>query len=173
MIDSSSFQRNAFFILTSPFPDCKLHFYFGGIMDKEAAEIINLKFLVADDDLSLRKVVRHQLNTLGVVKLSEANNGRDALQLLEKGINSIPFDFIISDWNMPSLSGLELLKKCRNHNNPSIKNIAFMLVTSESEASQVKEAITAGVDQYIVKPVRQENLEEKLRLVYRKRFQKK
>lgn len=135
-------------------------------------EIIPLRFLVVDDDNSLRKVVTYELKQIGVMKITEATNGSHAWTLLEKSIGSASeFDVVISDWNMPSMSGLELLKKCRAH--ATLKNIGFMLVTSESETAHVKQAITEGVDNYIVKPVRTEPFQEKLKVLYQKRFGKK
>jgi two-component system chemotaxis response regulator CheY len=131
----------------------------------------NLSFLVVDDMATMRKVVSHQLRGLGATHITEASDGSIAKQILEKAAaTSQPIQFIISDWNMPTVSGLELLKFCRSH--PSYKEIAFLLVTAEAEMSQVSEAISTGVDNYVVKPFTPASFSEKLSDVYTKRFKK-
>lgn len=140
-------------------------------MNDAISAIQLLRFLVVDDDNSIRKIVTYELKKMGVLKITEASNGPSAWTALEKSSGNNGFDIIISDWNMPIMSGLSLLKKCRSH--AEFRDIAFMLVTSESDMAQVKEAIEAGVDGYIVKPVKTKTFEEKLMSVYQKRFVKK
>jgi two-component system chemotaxis response regulator CheY len=140
-------------------------------MRDELAALQLLKFLVVDDDNSIRKIITYELKKIGVLKITEASNGPNAWTALEKSIGNNSFDIVISDWNMPIMSGLELLRKCRAHSE--FKQLAFMLVTSESEMPQVKEAIEAGVDGYLVKPVKTKMFEEKLIAVYNKRFAKR
>ncbi|MDR3606122.1 MAG: response regulator [Oligoflexia bacterium] len=130
-----------------------------------------LRFLVVDDMLTMRKIISQSLRGLGVTQIQEANDGTTAWAILEKGLDSPTApNFIVSDWNMPQMTGLELLKKCRAHEK--LKSIAFLLVTAEAEAAQVKEAILAGVDNYVVKPFTPAALQEKLNAVMAKRFPK-
>src|SRR4051794_23081107 len=113
------------------------------------ANIATLKFLVVDDMLTMRKIVAQQLRLLGVTQIVEAQNGALAWEVLqrEKAGNE-PVQFVVSDWNMPEMTGIDFLKKVRA--NPDTKNLAFVLVTAESEGSQVGDAIKAGVDSYVV-----------------------
>lgn len=130
--------------------------------------LFELKFLVVDDMMTMRKIVIQQLKGMGVQQLEEANDGSVAWTKLEEAVaKGAPFQFIVSDWNMPELKGIDLLKKCRAH--PTYKNIGFLLVTAESEVEQVKEALTAGVDNYLVKPFTPTSFQEKLMAAYSKR----
>lgn len=132
----------------------------------------DLRFLVVDDMLTMRKIVSQQLKTMGVASIAEANDGTTAWEALEKAAaENSPFHFIVSDWNMPQMSGIELLKKCRA--STAYKDIAFLLVTAEAEATQVKEALLAGVDNYVVKPFTPQSFQEKMGAVFNKRFAKK
>jgi two-component system chemotaxis response regulator CheY len=136
------------------------------------AELSQLQFLVVDDMLTMRKIVSQQLKAMGVTQITEANDGTTAWQVLETAAATperAP-KFIVSDWNMPQMKGIDLLKKCRSH--PVYKDIAFLLVTAEAEASQVKEAIIAGVDNYVVKPFTPASFQEKMNAVFNKRFKK-
>lgn len=129
----------------------------------------DLRFLVVDDMLTMRKIVSQQLKTLGVTQITEANDGTVAWEILEKAAAaSQPIHFIVSDWNMPEMKGIDLLRKCRA--SSAYKDVAFLLVTAEAEAAQVKEAITAGVDNYVVKPFTPQAFQEKLGSVFTKRF---
>lgn len=133
------------------------------------AGIPDLHFLVVDDMLTMRKIVSQQLRGLGATRIQEANDGSTAWELLEKLIGKPDAPtFIISDWNMPQMKGIDLLRKCRSHE--AYRNIAFLLVTAEAEASQVKEAIMAGTDNYVVKPFTPASFQEKLSAVLKKRF---
>lgn len=132
----------------------------------------NLRFLVVDDMLTMRKIISQQLKNLGALTIVEANDGSVAWEILEReSKNPNPIQFVVSDWNMPIMKGLDLLKKCRSHAN--YKDLPFLLVTAEAELAQVKEAITAGVDSYVVKPFTPASFEEKLMAVYNKRFSRK
>lgn len=137
------------------------------------ATIPELKFLVVDDMSTMRKIVSAQLKANGATRLAEADDGATAWEQLEKCADNPAevFQFIVSDWNMPKLPGIELLRKCRAH--PVYKNIAFLMVTGEAEINQVKEALVAGVDNYVVKPFTPDAFKEKLLAVYNKRFGKK
>jgi two-component system chemotaxis response regulator CheY len=132
----------------------------------------DLRFLVVDDMATMRKVVAGQLRNLGVTQIVEASDGNVAMQTLERALaEKKPIQFVVSDWNMPNMSGLDLLVYCRKH--PDYKAVPFLLVTAETEMSQVSEAITAGVDSYVVKPFSPTSFSEKMTAVYNKRFPKK
>ncbi|MES2801278.1 MAG: response regulator [Bdellovibrionota bacterium] len=129
--------------------------------------IPNTKFLVVDDFATMRKVVKKVLVELGYSDIHEAADGKLALQLIQDAANNgTPFQCIISDWNMPNMTGLELLKACKA--DPKLKSIPFMLVTAESEKEQIIEAAKAGVSEYVVKPFNAATLKEKLTRVYNK-----
>ncbi|MCM2280044.1 MAG: response regulator [Oligoflexia bacterium] len=128
-----------------------------------------LRFLVVDDMLTMRKIITQQLKGLGVTMIAEANDGTVAWDNLEKAAAAgQPYHFIVSDWNMPEMKGIDLLKKCRA--SSSYKDVAFLLVTAEAEATQVKEAIVAGVDNYVIKPFTPQAFQEKLGAIFTKRF---
>jgi len=128
----------------------------------------DMRILVVDDMLTMRKIIGQQLKALGATNILEANDGTTAWEVLEREALSKPIQFIISDWNMPQMKGIELLKKCRAHE--VYKDIAFLMVTAEAEVTQVKEAVGAGVDNYVVKPFTPAAFEEKMKSVYTKRF---
>lgn len=125
------------------------------------------KFLVVDDFGTMRKIVKKALLDLGYVNAVEAVDGVNAYQILvEHSKTPQPFGFIISDWNMPNMPGIDLLKKCRSEE--AFKTIPFMLVTAESEQSQILEAAKAGVTDYVVKPFSPAMLKAKLENAYKK-----
>jgi len=102
--------------------------------------------LIVDDQQSMRGICKYILNQLGFQDIIEAKSGRDALGKMEKN----KFDLIISDWNMPDIDGLTLLKVLRKH--PKTAKMPFIMATGRSDKEQVKEAIQAGVNNYIIKP---------------------
>ena len=125
------------------------------------------KFLIVDDFGTMRKIVKKALSDLGYVNSVEAVDGQNAYQLLlDHAKTPEPFDFVISDWNMPNMAGIDLLKKCREED--PFKKIPFMLVTAESEQSQILEAVKAGVTDYVIKPFSPAMLKTKLENAYRK-----
>lgn len=127
----------------------------------------NTKFLVVDDFATMRKVVKKVLNELGYNDVHEAVDGKNALEVIQQASSSNqPFQCIVSDWNMPNMTGLELLKSCKA--DPKFKDVPFMLVTAESEKDQIIEAAKAGVSEYVVKPFNAATLKEKLQRVYAK-----
>lgn len=129
----------------------------------------DLRFLVVDDMLTMRTIVHQQVKAMGGTRITEANDGSVAWNLLQQAAAANqPFQFIVSDWNMPIMTGLELLKNCRA--NPAYKDVAFLLVTAEAEVAQVKEAIMAGVDNYVVKPFTPAAFQAKMKAVFAKRF---
>ena len=128
-----------------------------------------LRFLVVDDMATMRKVVSQQLKAQGVTLITEASDGKVAQGILEKmTAENTPIQFIVSDWNMPTMTGIDLLRFCRA--SPIYKAIPFLLVTAESDVAQVSEAIAAGVDNYVVKPFTPVSFGEKLAAVFKKRF---
>ena len=117
------------------------------------------KVLVVDDSAVMRQIIKKNLKELGFGELSEAENGAAGL----KKAGEEPVDLIVSDWNMPNMTGLEFLKAVRA--DTSLKGIAFIMVTSESDKEKIMEAVKAGVNQYIVKPFNAIQLEEKIKAI--------
>ncbi|MDH4228407.1 MAG: chemotaxis response regulator CheY [Nitrospirota bacterium] len=115
-----------------------------------------MKFLVVDDFSTMRRIVRNILKQIGYTDVEEAENGKDALDKLKAS----HYDFIISDWNMPTMTGLELLKAVRE--DSGLKGTPFLMVTAESKQENVVEAIQAGVSNYIVKPFTADVLKGKI-----------
>jgi two-component system chemotaxis response regulator CheY len=115
-----------------------------------------MKFLVVDDYLSMRRMVKSVLNDLGYSNVVEADDGSTALPLLRDG----EFDFLITDWNMPGMPGLELLKAVRAHER--LAKLPVLMVTAEAKREQIVEAVQAGVNGYVIKPFTAEVLKEKL-----------
>lgn len=116
----------------------------------------SIKILIVDDFATMRRILKNILKQLGFNNITEADDGTTALEELAK--NS--FDLIISDWNMPKMTGIELLKKVRS--NPASKDIPFLMVTAEAQKQNVIEAVQAGVSNYVVKPFTAESISEKL-----------
>lgn len=123
------------------------------------------RILVIDDMPSIRELVRNHLKAMGYKSIVEAEDGDEGLKLLiEQNSAGTPFQLVISDWNMPRMKGLDLLKQVRATNE--WQNLPFVLLTSESEREQVTEAVLAGVSQYIVKPFAAKVFEDKLKSVW-------
>ncbi|MFN3505284.1 MAG: response regulator [Caldimicrobium sp.] len=120
----------------------------------------NVKILIVDDFATMRKIIRNILIQLGFKNILEADDGTTALDILSKE----KVDLIISDWNMPKMSGLELLKAVRG--NEATKDLPFIMVTAEAQKENILEAIKYKVSQYIVKPFTPETLKEKLEKVF-------
>jgi two-component system chemotaxis response regulator CheY len=132
----------------------------------------NTKILVADDMPTIRDLVKGQLKAMGYKNILEAADGEQALNLLiQNNSYGNRIELVISDWNMPKMTGLEFLKQVRG--SQEWANLPFVLLTSESERDQVTEAILAGVSQYVVKPFAAKAFEEKLRGVWAKHNQRK
>ncbi len=117
----------------------------------------NIKILVVDDFPTMRRIVKNLLNQLGFKNIEEAEDGAQAYSKLQSG----EFSLVVSDWNMPNMEGIELLRRVRQSTEP-LCNIPFLMVTAEAEKDKVIEAIKSGVDNYIVKPFTLEVLKEKL-----------
>jgi len=125
------------------------------------------RILVADDMPTIRDLVKSQLKAIGFKTILEAADGEQAMQVLISNFSAgTPIQLVISDWNMPKMTGLEFLKQVRASTEWS--NLPFVLLTSESERDQVTEAILAGVSQYVVKPFAAKIFEEKLKGVWAK-----
>ena len=125
----------------------------------------NMKILVVDDMGTMRKIIKKSLAGYGFTNIQEADDGIPAWALIEAAAASPePFEFIISDWNMPGMTGLDLLKKVRGH--ASMKALPFLMVTAEAEQSNVVTAIKAGVSNYIVKPFTPDQLKAKIDKVF-------
>jgi len=122
----------------------------------------NMKILVVDDFSTMRRIVKNILRQLGFVNIEEAEDGTQALKKLQTGA----YGFVISDWNMPNLDGLEMLKRIRA--DDSLKNLPVLMVTAEAEKDKVVAAIQAGVNNYIVKPFTAEVLKEKMDAIFEK-----
>lgn len=121
------------------------------------------KILIVDDMLTMRKIVQKTLSTFGFSSFVTAKDGAEAWSILQEDKS---IGLIVSDWNMPNLTGIELLKKVRGHDE--IKGTPFVLLTAESESNQVQEALVAGVDNYVVKPFAAATLKSKLEVTYQK-----
>ena len=121
-----------------------------------------IKILVVDDFATMRKVVRNLLKQVGYENIVEAEDGVTAL----KALKSQKVDLIISDWNMPNMTGLELLKAVRA--DEELKTTPFLMVTAEALQDNVIAAVKAGVSNYIVKPFTAEVLNEKIRKILEK-----
>ena len=119
---------------------------------------LNVRVLVVDDMSTMRKVVIKACKELGFTQISEAADGLQAWEAIASSAS--PFGLVISDWNMPNCSGLDLLKRLRADSR--FGRTPFLMVTAETEQTQVAQAIAAGVSQYILKPFRTDTLREKL-----------
>ena len=116
----------------------------------------NLKVLVVDDFATMRRIIKNVLKQIGFSKILEADDGTSALEVLKE--NQV--DLIISDWNMPQMTGLDLLKAVRGEK--STKNIPFLMVTAEAQKDNVIQAVQAGVSNYLVKPFTADSIKTKL-----------
>jgi two-component system chemotaxis response regulator CheY len=120
----------------------------------------SIKVLVVDDFATMRRIVKGVLKQLGFSDIVEAEDGSLALEELRKE----KFGLIVSDWNMPNMTGLDLLRAVRESND--LKSIPFIMVTAEGQKENVVEAVKSGVSNYIVKPFTPETFNEKLQKVF-------
>jgi two-component system chemotaxis response regulator CheY len=119
-----------------------------------------MKILIVDDFSTMRRIIKNLLRDLGFTNTSEADDGQTALPMLQQG----NFDFLITDWNMPGMEGIELLKRVRADDN--LKSMPVLLVTAEAKKEQIVEAAQAGVNGYIVKPFTAGTLKEKIEKIF-------
>ncbi|AUX91729.1 chemotaxis response regulator CheY [Mixta gaviniae] len=122
----------------------------------------NLRFLVVDDFATMRRIVRNLLKDLGYHNVEEAEDGSDALAKLQAS----PVDFVISDWNMPNMDGLQLLNEIRN--DARLSAVPVLMVTAEAKKENIIAAAQAGASGYVVKPFTAATLEEKLNKIFEK-----
>jgi two-component system, chemotaxis family, chemotaxis protein CheY len=116
----------------------------------------NLNFLVVDDFSTMRRIIKNLLNDLGYANVSEADDGNTALPMLKNG----NFNFLITDWNMPGMPGLDLLKHVRAE--PKLAKMPVLMLTAEAKREQIVEAAQAGVSGYVIKPFTAATLKEKI-----------
>lgn len=124
----------------------------------------NTRILILDDMLTMRKIVKNTLKSLGYEDIQEAADGNQGWELLQA--SNPPVQLIVSDWNMPNCTGIDLLKKVRG--DAKYAKTPFVLLTAEAEIHQVKDALASGVSAYIVKPFTPDSLKEKLEQAYKK-----
>ena len=125
-----------------------------GALDK------NMKVLVVDDFSTMRRIVKNLLRDLGFTNISEADDGSTALPMLQGG----DFDFVVTDWNMPGMQGIDLLKAIRA--DEALAHIPVLLITAEAKKEQIVMAAQAGVNGYIVKPFTAATLKTKLDKIF-------
>lgn len=124
----------------------------------------DLSFIVVDDHMLMRKVLTQYLNELGYAQIDTAINGQDALDKIgAKLLVGKPYDIAFIDMKMPVMDGMDLLKVCRE--NRALDKTAFVMLTGECEKQKVIEAIHSGVTSYIVKPISQHALAEKMQTI--------
>jgi two-component system, chemotaxis family, chemotaxis protein CheY len=121
----------------------------------------DLKFLVVDDFSTMRRIVRNLLKELGYTNTEEAEDGVVALNRLK----SEKFDFVVSDWNMPNMTGIDLLKNIRA--DETLKHLPVLMITAEAKKENIIEAAHAGANGYIVKPFTAATLDEKLNKIFK------
>lgn len=124
---------------------------------------LSMKILVVDDFATMRKIVRNILKQIGFTNIVEADDGANALSVIKQE----KIDFVVTDWNMPNMTGLELLKNIRA--TETAKDLPVLMVTAEGLAENVVDAVKAGVDNYIVKPFTAETVQEKIEQILAKR----
>lgn len=120
----------------------------------------NMKILIVDDFSTMRRIVKNLLRDLGFSNTQEADDGLTALPMLKKG----DFDFVVTDWNMPGMQGIDLLKHIRA--DAELKHLPVLMITAEAKREQIIEAAQAGVNGYIVKPFIAATLKEKLDKIF-------
>jgi two-component system chemotaxis response regulator CheY len=120
----------------------------------------NMKILIVDDFSTMRRIIKNLLRDLGFQNTAEADDGSTALPMLQSG----GFDFLVTDWNMPGMPGIDLLKAVRA--DPNLAKMPVLMVTAEQKREQIVEAAQAGVNGYIVKPFTAATLKEKLDKIF-------
>jgi two-component system chemotaxis response regulator CheY len=121
---------------------------------------LKMKVLVVDDFATMRRILRNILKQIGFKNIIEADDGKSALKELKKE----KVDLIMCDWNMPEMSGIELLKNVKS--DDELKDIPFVMVTAEAQKDNIVDAVKSGVSNYIVKPFTAETITEKLNKVF-------
>ncbi len=119
-----------------------------------------MKILIVDDFSTMRRIIKNLLRDLGFNNTSEADDGNTGLPMLQSG----NFDFLVTDWNMPGMAGIDLLKAVRADEN--LASLPVLMVTAESKREQIVAAAEAGVNGYIVKPFTAATLKEKIDKIF-------
>ena len=119
-----------------------------------------MKILIVDDFSTMRRIIKNLLRDLGFNNTVEADDGNTALPILQAG----GIDFLVTDWNMPGMPGIDLLRTVRA--DPKLANLPVLLVTAEAKREQIVEAAQAGVNGYVVKPFTAETLKEKIEKIF-------
>ena len=122
---------------------------------------LNMKILVVDDMSTMRRIVKNILKQLGFNNLEEVENGQDALTKL----HADTYGFVVSDWNMPVMMGIDLLRAIRA--DEKLKKIPVLMVTAEAQKENLMEAVQAGVSNYVVKPFTAETMQEKINKIFK------
>ncbi|MDH4468705.1 MAG: response regulator [Bacteriovoracaceae bacterium] len=123
------------------------------------------KILVVDDMSTMRKIIKNMLNKMGFDNVSEFEDGDPAWKAIQEAHSTgAPYDFVVSDWNMPGMTGLDLLKNIRS--SESMKKTPFLMVTAEAEQANVVIAVKAGVNNFVVKPFSIQVLKEKMDKIF-------
>ncbi|WJW74558.1 chemotaxis response regulator CheY [Thiohalobacter sp. IOR34] len=120
----------------------------------------NMKILIVDDFSTMRRIIKNLLRDLGFNNTQEADDGTTALPMLQSG----DFDFLVTDWNMPGMTGIDLLKAVRA--DPKLASMPVLMVTAEAKKDQIVTAAQAGVNGYIVKPFTAVTLKEKIDKIF-------
>lgn len=120
----------------------------------------NMKILIVDDFSTMRRIIKNLLRDLGFTNTQEADDGVTALPMLRNG----DFDFLVTDWNMPGMNGIDLLKEVRA--DARLASLPVLMVTAEAKRDQIIEAAQAGVNGYVVKPFTAQVLKEKIEKIF-------
>jgi two-component system chemotaxis response regulator CheY len=120
----------------------------------------NMKILVVDDFSTMRRIIKNLLKDLGFTNIQEADDGNSALPMLQQG----DFDFVVTDWNMPGMQGIDLLRAIRA--DERLKHTPVLMVTAEAKKEQIVAAAQAGVNGYVIKPFTAATLKEKLTKIF-------
>lgn len=120
----------------------------------------NMKILIVDDFSTMRRIIKNLLRDLGFTNTQEADDGVTALPMLKNG----DFDFLVTDWNMPGMTGIDLLKEVRA--DAKLVSLPVLMVTAEAKRDQIVEAAQAGVSGYVVKPFTAQVLKEKIDKIF-------
>jgi two-component system, chemotaxis family, chemotaxis protein CheY len=123
----------------------------------------NMRVLVVDDFSTMRRIIKNILRQLGFNNIVEADDGTTAWEVLNKD----RIEFVVSDWNMPKMTGIELLRKIRS--SEEFADMPFLMVTAEAQQENIIEAVQAKVSNYIVKPFTAETLGQKIDKIFEKR----
>ena len=120
----------------------------------------NMKILVVDDFSTMRRIVKNLLRDLGFTNTVDADDGKTALPKLQAG----GIDFLVTDWNMPGMTGIDLLKAVRS--DPNLEDLPVLMVTAEAKREQIILAAQAGVNGYVIKPFTAATLQEKINKIF-------